>query len=153
VNERAAQRWFKRCASGNLSLEDEQRPGRPQIWDSEATKVAAEQQPSTCMSRLSYTLGPSNSTIHRHRTALRKNLEELRIVPHEMTAKQAHRRVKFYRKLLQLPKGRRFIKRIITCDEKWIYLRSPSASGGTTKALFIMNLCHSAVRSTYILNN
>jgi transposase len=43
VNERTAQRWFKRFASGNLSLEDEQRPGRPRIWDSEATKEAAEQ--------------------------------------------------------------------------------------------------------------
>jgi hypothetical protein len=38
VNERMAQRWFKRFASGNLSLEDEQPPGRPWIWDSEATK-------------------------------------------------------------------------------------------------------------------
>jgi hypothetical protein len=27
VNERMAQRWFKRFASGNLSLEDEQRLG------------------------------------------------------------------------------------------------------------------------------
>jgi hypothetical protein len=26
VNERTAQRWFKRFASGNLSLEDEQHP-------------------------------------------------------------------------------------------------------------------------------
>jgi hypothetical protein len=26
VNERTAQRWFKRFASGNLNLEDEQRP-------------------------------------------------------------------------------------------------------------------------------
>jgi hypothetical protein len=41
VNERTAQRWFKRFASGNLSLEDEQRLGRTQIWDSEATKEAA----------------------------------------------------------------------------------------------------------------
>jgi hypothetical protein len=27
MNERTAQRWFKRSASGNLRLEDEQRPG------------------------------------------------------------------------------------------------------------------------------
>jgi hypothetical protein len=27
VNERMAQRWFKRFVSGNLNLEDEQHPG------------------------------------------------------------------------------------------------------------------------------
>jgi transposase len=42
VNERTAHRWFKRFASSNLSLEDEQRQGRPRIWDSETTKAAAE---------------------------------------------------------------------------------------------------------------
>jgi hypothetical protein len=38
VNERTAQRWFKRFVSGNLSLEDEQRLGWPRIWDSERPK-------------------------------------------------------------------------------------------------------------------
>jgi hypothetical protein len=36
---------MKGCLNGlrvNLSLEDEQRPGRPRIWDSEATKEAAK---------------------------------------------------------------------------------------------------------------
>jgi hypothetical protein len=122
VNERTAQRWFKRFASGNLILEDEQRPGRPLIWDSEATKEAAEQQPSTSTSRLSDTLGPSKSTIHCHLTALGKIYKSYRVVPHELTVEQAQRRVEFCRKLLQLPKDHRFIKRIVTCDEKWIYL-------------------------------
>jgi hypothetical protein len=44
VNDHTAQRLFKRFASGNLSLEDEQRPD-DHGWDSEATKEAAEQQP------------------------------------------------------------------------------------------------------------
>jgi hypothetical protein len=72
-----------------------------------------------------------------------------------------------------LLKDHRFIKRIVTCDEKWIYLNNPdlqkqwldkgqlpvpvakrerfekkwssSASGGTTKVLFIMNLCQTTV--------
>jgi histone-lysine N-methyltransferase SETMAR len=37
---------------------------------------------------------------------------------------QAQRRVEFCCKLLQLSKDR-FIKRIVTCDEKWIYLNNP----------------------------
>jgi hypothetical protein len=177
-----AQWWFKQFASGNLSLEDEQRLGQPWIWDSEATKEAAEQQPSTSMRRLSDTLGPSRSTIHRHLTALGKIYKSCRFVPHELTVEQAQQRVEFCPKLLQLPKDRHFIKRNVTCNKKWIYLnnldlqkqwldkgqlpvqvakrerfekRSSSASGGTVKVLFIMNLCRTAIRSMrkYILNN
>jgi hypothetical protein len=38
---------------------------------------------------------------------------------------QAQRQVEFCHKLLQLPKDHRFIKRIVTCDKKWIYLKNP----------------------------
>jgi hypothetical protein len=124
VNEHTVQWWFKRFASGNLSLEDEQGPGRPRIWDSEVTKEVAELQPSTSTCRLSDTLGPSKSTIHRHLTALGKIYKSCRFVPHELTAEQAQRRVEFCLKLLQLPKDHHFIKRIVTCDEKWIYLNN-----------------------------
>jgi hypothetical protein len=81
-----------------------------------------------------------------------------------VTAEQAQRPVEFCHKLLQLLKDHCFIKRIATCDEKWIYLNNPdlqkqwlhkgqlpvpvakregfekrssSASGGTAKVLFL----------------
>jgi hypothetical protein len=47
-----------------------------------------------------------------------------RFVPHQLTVEQAQLQVEFYRKLLQLTKDHRFIKRIITWDEKWIYLNN-----------------------------
>jgi transposase len=100
VNERTAQPWFKLFASGNLTLEDEQRPRQPRILDSEATKEAAERHPSTSTCRLSDTLGPSKSNIHRHLTALAKIYKSCRVVPHELTAEQAQRRVEFCHKLL-----------------------------------------------------
>jgi histone-lysine N-methyltransferase SETMAR len=123
VTERTAERWFKRFASGNLSLEVEQLPGRPRIWDSGATKEAAE-QPQTSMRKLSDTFGPSKSTIHHHITALGKIYKSCRVVPHELTVEQAQRPVEFCRKLLQLAKDHRSIKRIVTWDEKWIYLNN-----------------------------
>jgi hypothetical protein len=125
VNERKAQIWFKRFASSNLSLENERSLRRPRIWDSEATKQAAEQQPSTSMCRLSDTLGSSKISIHRQLTALGKIYNSCTVVPHELTAEQAQRRVEFCRKLLQLPKDHRFIKRIVTRDGKGIYLNNP----------------------------
>jgi histone-lysine N-methyltransferase SETMAR len=125
LNKCTVQWWFKQFASGNLSLEVEQHLGRPQIWDSEAIKEAAEQQPSTSTCRLSDTLGPSNSTIHCHLTAIGKIYKSCRFVPHELTVEQAQQQVEFCSKLLQLLKDHRFIKRIITCNEKWIYLNNP----------------------------
>jgi transposase len=77
VNERTAQRWFKRFASGNLSLEDEQRPGQPSIWDSEATKEAAEQQPSISTRRLSDNTWPFNEYYSLPPNSSRKYLKEL----------------------------------------------------------------------------
>jgi hypothetical protein len=74
---------------------------------------------------LSDTLGPSKSTIHRHLTALGKIYKTCRFVSHELTVEQAQRQVEFCHKLLQLPKGHRFIKIIVTCDEKRIYLNNP----------------------------
>jgi histone-lysine N-methyltransferase SETMAR len=89
------------------------------------TKEAAEQQPSTSMHILSDTLGPSKSTIHCHLIALGKIYKRCRVVPHELSAEQAQRRVEFCRKLLQLLKDHCFIKRIIICNEKLIYLNNP----------------------------
>jgi hypothetical protein len=89
------------------------------------TKEAAEQQPSTSTRRLSNALGPSKSTIYCYLTAVGKIYKSCRVVTHELIAEQAQRLVKFCRKLLQLLKDHCFIKRIITCDEKCIYLNSP----------------------------
>jgi hypothetical protein len=60
-----------------------------------------------------------------HLTALGKIYKSCRFVPHELTAEQAQRLVEFCRKLHELPKDHRFIKRIVSCDEKWIYLNNP----------------------------
>jgi hypothetical protein len=64
-------------------------------------------------------------TLHRQLTAVGKIYKSYRIVPHELTAEQVQRRVEFCRKLLQLPEENRFIKRMVTCDEEWIYLNNP----------------------------
>ena len=49
-------------------------------------------------------------------------------VPHELTPQQAPRRVDVCRQLIGNPVDDRFIRRIVTCDEKWVYYRNPDAS-------------------------
>ena len=44
-----------------------------------------------------------------------------------MTPQQAQRRVDICHLLISNPMDDRFIRRIVTCDEKWIYHRNPDA--------------------------
>ena len=46
-------------------------------------------------------------------------------MPHDLTKKQANRRIETCRKLLENPRDERFIRRIVTSDEKWIYFNNP----------------------------
>lgn len=126
VNERTAQRWFKRFSSGNLRLEDKERPGRPVVWDIEKTKNTVESNPCTSTRQLSNTLGPSKSTVHRHLITLGKVNKCCRVVPHDLNEEQAQRRIEVCRQLLNFPKDDRFLRKIITCDEKWIYFHNPN---------------------------
>ncbi|GFY58190.1 histone-lysine N-methyltransferase SETMAR [Trichonephila inaurata madagascariensis] len=49
VNERTARHWFQKFRSGDLSLCDKARTGRPQALDDEALKAAIEKDRSqTC---------------------------------------------------------------------------------------------------------
>jgi len=46
-------------------------------------------------------------------------------VPHDLTENQANRCVETCRKLLENPRDDRFIRQIVTSDEKWIYFINP----------------------------
>ena len=59
---------------------------------------------------------------------LNKINKRCREVSHEMTPQMLQRRVDLCKELLQNPLDFRFFKRIVTCDEKWIYFRNPDTS-------------------------
>ena len=128
ISDRTAQNWFKRFKEGDLSLQIQHRCGRPSTVDFQALREAVEAYPSTSTRRLSSDLGPSKDTICRALHQLQKINKRCREVPHELTPEQARRRVEICKQLLQNTLDFRFFKRIVTCDEKWIYLRNPDTS-------------------------
>lgn len=127
VSKSTVEFWFRRFKQGNTSLEDEPRSGRPPIVDSETVRQAVEASPQTSTRRLSAELGCSQKTAHRKLVELGKVNRRCRVVPHELTPQQAQRRVEVCKQLLDAGLGERTIRRIVTCDEKWIFFRNPDA--------------------------
>lgn len=125
VSDRTARNWFKRFNDCDIDLGDNARAGRPTTVDSEAIREAVESNPSKSTRRLSAELDIPQTSVVRHLHALGKINRRCREVPHELTEIQAKRRVEICRKLLENPWDHRFIRRIVTCDEKWVYYTNP----------------------------
>ena len=131
VSKRAAQDWFKRFSfnEGRTNLKDNARSGsgRPMQVDSDALReaVTVNTNPGVSTRRLSDQLGVSHVTVASHLHRIGKVHRSCRQVPHELTAAQAQRRVDVCIQLRTNPNDERFLKRIVTCDEKWVYYRNP----------------------------
>lgn len=125
INKTTAQRWFQRFSDGDTSLEDKPRSGRPCELDDEVLLAKLEEKPHASTRELSAALGPSNVTIHRHLHQLDFIYKRPRVDPHELTEAQAERRVDICRQLLENPQDVHFWRRVITGDEKWIFLHNP----------------------------
>ena len=123
VSQSKASRWYRRFGSGDFTLEDQPRSGRPSTLDSKDVVAALEAEPSSSSRDLATALGVSS-----HQTILnRLNQMEFvhkrpRLDPHWLTRAQSARRVEICQQLLSNPLDDRFWKRIITSDEKWVYL-------------------------------
>ena len=117
--------WFRRFQNGDINLEDRHRTGRPPELDDEALLEELDEEPSASTRDVSAVLCCHHSTIDRHLQHLGLETRRPREIPHELTPEQAQRRVDVCKQLLENPMDERFLKRIVTCDEKWVYLRNP----------------------------
>ena len=125
VSNPTASAWFKKFNTGDTSIEDQPRSGRPPTLDSKVLRQSVEANPATSTRRLSGELGISKSTIASQLHKLGKVNTRCREVPHQLTPAQAQRRVDTCRQLLENPMDERWIKRVVTCDEKWVYFSNP----------------------------
>jgi hypothetical protein len=123
VEIRAAQIWFQK---GDLSMQNKVRTGRPLSIDPEKLRTAVESNPSTTTRELSVGLQTSSSTVFRHLKMLRKIYRRSRDVTHDLTQQQEQRRVQICKEVLKNSDDERFLKRIVTCDEEWIFLNNPN---------------------------
>ena len=120
VCERTAQQWFHRFRSGNYSLEDEPRSGRPPVIDDEELQRAVEADPRQSTRNLATTLGCAQSTITTHLAAIGKKSKLGQWVPHDLTDHDRERRAEVCTSLLSYARRNDWLDSVVTGDEKWV---------------------------------
>ncbi|EPB71878.1 transposase [Ancylostoma ceylanicum] len=120
--------WYKKFRSGNHSLLDRKRSGRPSIYD---TKLAAKEvlkNPQMHSRSLAMHVGCLQSTAVRLLDKMDLIPKKPSIIPHVLSEADKKRRVAFCRDLLKKHNMGSFFHRIITCDEKWCLYDNPDHS-------------------------
>ena len=125
VNRKTASNWFKCFNLGDTSLEDKPRCGRSSVLNEAVLSAHVTEHPHASTGEMSSTLGTSKNTINRHLHLLNFSNKTPRLDPHDLTAAQAQNRVDICKQLLVNHCDDRFWRRVITGDEKWIFLRNP----------------------------
>ncbi|XP_065645670.1 histone-lysine N-methyltransferase SETMAR-like [Hydra vulgaris] len=120
VSERPAQKWFQRFSSGDESIEDLPRSGRPLLVDEDELKDAVESDSSQTCQELAVRFAVSVETIRLHLHAIGKAWKLSRWVPHKLSIDNKKQRLTICTSLLSRHNVEPFLDRLLTCDEKWI---------------------------------
>jgi len=126
VSPRTCQNWFARFKAGNFNLEDEERSGRPQELQSDELEALLDEDPRQSTRELALRLNVDQSTIVRRLHDLGKINKSGKWVPHKLTETNVIQRLNTCISLMAKFKKKDFLWKIVTGDEKWIYLENPS---------------------------
>ncbi|GFU82077.1 histone-lysine N-methyltransferase SETMAR [Trichonephila clavipes] len=84
VNERMARHWFRKFRSGDMSLCDKARRGRPQALNDEALQAAIEKDSSQTCGELARQFNTSSETVRLHLHGLGKTYRMSKCVPNTL---------------------------------------------------------------------
>lgn len=119
VSERTAQDWFTRFRSGDESLDDQPRSGRPTAVDDDRILQLLHDDPRLSAPRIAEQLGVSSHTITDHLHSLGKVYKVNQWVPHDLTDFDRQRRCDAATSLLSFRRTNDWLESVVTGDEKW----------------------------------
>ena len=119
-SERTARNWFNVFKSGNMSLTDKQRSGRPLAVNDQELVDEIERDSSQTCKELATVFETSNETIRRHLHGQGRTWKLSKWVPYELSESNIEARLTIAKQLLSRHMKLRFFDQIVTCDEKWI---------------------------------
>ena len=129
TKKHTAQWWFEKFRTGDESLGDDERSGRPSAVNNEQLRALVEENPRTTLRDIGSRLNVSSRTVGTHMQEIGKSKKLDKWVPHELTQHQKDRRFELASALLLRNRNDPFLDRIVTCDEKWILYGNRRRSG------------------------
>lgn len=135
LTERQCQRWFANFRSGNASMKDAPRLGRPIKDDDDKIKELLEDNPYYSTREIAEKLNVSHTSIEEHLKQLGyiKKLDIL--IPHELEEAHLVERIHISDYNLKRLQRDPFLKRVITGGLKWIVYDSIERKRSRNKSL------------------
>ena len=118
ISLRSYQRWFEKFWSGNLSVENSSRTGRPTEIETDKIKVLFDENPYLTTQDIAGDLEISHTSVlnHIHKIGYVSRLNAW--VPHALTEAQLARRTEICDSLIRREKNHPFLKSLVTGDRK-----------------------------------
>lgn len=120
LKERQCQNWFAKFRSGDFSLKDEKRSGRPVEVDDDLIKAIIDSDRHSTTREIAEKLHVSHTCIENHLKQLGYVQKLDTWVPHELKETHLTQRINICDLLKKRNENDPFLKRLITGDEKWV---------------------------------
>ncbi|GFV88293.1 histone-lysine N-methyltransferase SETMAR [Trichonephila clavipes] len=123
VNVRICQRWFSKFRSGDLSLQERDRSGRPSKIDNDVLRSMLENNPHLTSQEIAEEFGNPDTTVGDHIKSLGFVLKRSVWVLHELTEKNLSDHVRMSSSHLIRHNVEPYLDKLITGDESGFFTR------------------------------